>query len=335
MRVGLCLTGSVSIREVVDSARAAEAAGWDSVWLGEDYFYRGVATVAAAVATATSRVGIGLGIMTPLPRHPALMAMEIGALQELSDGRIMPGIGAGVETWMQQMGFDYKSPLGVMREGIDLTRRLLAGELVSAQGRFFQLDRVRLNFPTAPTRVLLGAVGPKALQLAGEVADGTILSAMASPGYVSWAHERIREGQALAARAGEGHLIVAYLFLALAETREAGRDLLRPVVAEYLSAGGVNPLVRQAGIPDDVVLELHAEYLRGRIPVERVTDAMVDAVAAAGPAEHCANWMRQLAAAGADVVALLPVPLDDASSVVQKINRELLPLLTSSSGGKG
>src|SRR5437667_5822607 len=181
MRVGLCLSGNVPMRELVASARLAEESGWDSIWLGEDYFYRGGATMAAAVAVATSRIEIGLGIMTPLPRHPALMAMEIGALQELSGGRIVPGVGAGVGSWMRQMGFDYSSPLTVMREGVDLTRRLLAGELVSAEGRFFKLDRVRLNFPTAAPPVLLGAVGPKALQLAGEVADGTVVSVLSGP----------------------------------------------------------------------------------------------------------------------------------------------------------
>ncbi len=323
------MSGNIPMSEVVESARVAEAAGWDSIWLGEDYFYRGGVAMAAAVATVTSRLGIGLGIMTPLPRHPALMAMEIGALQELSGGRILPGIGAGVGVWMRQMGFDYSSPLGVMREGTDLTRRLLAGEVVTAAGRYFRLDRVQLNFPTAPCPVYLGAVGPKALQLSGEIADGTVLSVLAGAGYVRWARERIREGQAIAGRSDAKHLVVAYLFLALADTRAVARDLVRPVVAEYLSAGGVNPLSREAGIPDELTLELNAEYLRGRIPIDRVSDAIVDAMAAAGPPEHCANWIRQLEAAGADIVALLPVPLSEASSAVRRISTELIPLVAS------
>ena len=327
------MSGNIPMREVVASARLAEAAGWDSIWIGEDYFYRGGATMAAAVAAATSRVRIGLGIMTPLPRHPALMAMEIGALQELSGGRILPGVGAGVGVWMRQMGFDYRSPLGVMREGVDITRRLLAGELVSSQGHYFQLDRVRLNFPTTPTPILLGAVGPKALRLAGEIADGTVLSVLAGKNYVAWARERIREGQADGGRTGQDHLVVAYLFIALADSRAAGRDLVRPVVAEYLSAGGPNPLSREAGISDEVAAELKAEYTSGRLPIDRISDSIVDAVAAAGPAEHCASWIRELTAAGADLVALLPLPLNEASSAVQRISAELIPMVTSPTGG--
>jgi alkanesulfonate monooxygenase SsuD/methylene tetrahydromethanopterin reductase-like flavin-dependent oxidoreductase (luciferase family) len=315
------------MREVIESARIAEAGGWDSIWIGEDYFYRGGVTMAAAVAVETRRIGIGLGIMTPLPRHPALMAMEIGALQELSDGRIIPGVGAGVGVWMRQMGFDYSSPLTVMREGIDLTRRLLAGETVTAAGRVFSLDAVRLQFPTAATPVLLGGVGPKALRLAGEIADGTVLSVLAGPEYVRWARERIREGQQTAERSDKPHLVVAYLFLALASTRAQARDLVRPIVAEYLAGGGVNPLTRAAGMPDELVNELHAEYLSGRVPVDRLDDDIVDRVAAAGPGAHCAQWIAELGAAGADVVAVLPVPLDHASDAVRRIGEEVLPLL--------
>lgn len=332
MRIGLCLSGNVSMQDLVQSARVAEESGWDSVWLGEDYFYRGGATMAAAVASATERIRIGLGIMTPLPRHPALMAMEIGALQELSGGRIIPGVGAGVGSWMRQMGFDYRSPLTVMREGIELMRRLLAGETVTVQGRLFSLDKVRLNFPTTATPVLLGAVGPKALELGGEIADGTVLSVLAGPGYVRWARERVDEGRARAGRRDE-HELVAYLFLALADTREAARDAVRPVVAEYLSAGGINPLTREAGLDDDFVKELHAAYLGGRVPVERISDDIVDRMAAAGPGDYCADWIARLGAAGADVVALMPVATEGVADVVRQVTRDVLPRLDAPGAG--
>lgn len=334
MRVGLCMSGNVSMNEIVNGARTAEEEGWDSIWLGEDYFYRGGATMAAAVASATTRLRIGLGIMTPLPRHPALIAMEVGALQELSGRRILPGIGAGVGSWMRQMGFDYSSPLSVMREGVVLTRRLLAGETVTEAGRAFTLDAVKLNFPTSATPVLLGAVGPKALELGGELADGTVLSVLAGPGYVRWARDRIREGQERAGRAGEDHLVVVYLFIALAAPNPVARELVRPLVTEYLSAGGVNPLTREAGVPDEIASRLHAEYLNGRIAVELVTDDIVDRVAAAGDGEHCARWISELMNAGADIVALLPVPLDNVAQSVRRISAEVLPLLPYSCSGK-
>lgn len=328
MRIGLCLSGNFAMQDIVQSARVAEASGWDSIWLGEDYFFRGGATMAAAVAMATSRVDIGLGIMTPLPRHPALMAMEIAALQELSGGRIVPGVGAGVGSWMRQMGLDYRSPLTVMREGVELTRRLLAGETVTEHG-LFHLRGVRLRFPTVAAPVLLGAVGPRALELAGEIADGTVLSVLAGPAYVRWARRHIEEGLRMAGREHAPHLVVAYLLLTLADSRSEARELIRPVVAEYLSAGAVNPLTWQAGLPDGLIGELHAEYLRGRVPVELISDETVDRVAAAGPAQECARWITELAEAGADVVALMPISPDGVADTVGRISSELLPRLTS------
>ena len=83
---------------------------------------------------------------------------------------------------------------------------------------------------------------------------------------------------------------------------------------------------RAAGIGDAVAGELNREYVRGHTPVERITDDMVDAVAAAGPPEYCAGWIRRLVDAGVDVVAVLPVPLDRTTAEVRKISGELLPL---------
>ena len=330
IRVGLCMSGNTAMSEILRSATIAESASWDSIWLGEDYFYRGGVTMAAAVASVTSRLRIGLGIMTPLPRHPALTAMEVGTLQELSGGRIMAGVGAGVGGWMRQMGFEYGSPLTVMREGLELTRRLLAGETVDYEGKVFSLHRVHLGFSAPVPPLLLGAVGPKALQLSGEIADGTVLSVLAAPSYVGWAREQINEGQHRSGRGHAEHLVVAYAFLAFADSIEAGRDLVRPLVAEYLAAGGVTALTQHLGLAEDFVHELRQAQARGEVVTERIADATLDAVAAAGPPDHCARWVQTLASAGADVVALIPLPTDQASAVVARASAELLPLLNGS-----
>jgi len=329
-RIGLCMSGNMSMAEILRCATIAESAGWDSIWLGEDYFYRGVVTMASAVASVTSQIRIGLGIMTPLPRHPALTAMEVGTLQELSGGRIMAGIGAGVGSWMRQMGFEYGSPLTIMREGLELIRRLLAGETVDEVGKVFSVHRVRLGFSTTVPPLLLGALGPKALQLSGEIADGTVLSVLAAPSYVRWARERIAEGQARSGRSQSEHLVVAYAFFALADSIEAGRALVRPLVAEYLAAGGVNSLTQHLGLSDAFVLELGEAHDRGEVVTDRIPDSILDAVAAIGPPDDCARWVENLASAGADVVALMPLPADQASAMVSRASAELVPLLNKS-----
>jgi alkanesulfonate monooxygenase SsuD/methylene tetrahydromethanopterin reductase-like flavin-dependent oxidoreductase (luciferase family) len=289
--------------------------------------------MAAAVASITTKIRIGLGIMTPLPRHPALTAMEIGALQELSGGRILAGVGAGVGGWMRQMGFDYSSPLTIMREGLELTRRLLNGERVDEVGKVFSMHGVRLGFSAPPPPMLLGAVGPKALELSGEVADGTVLSVLAGPSYVRWARERIAEGQARSGRNQTEHLVVAYAFLAMADTIEEGHAVVRPLAAEYLAAGGVNQLTQHLGLSEEFIRELGAVYARGEIPSEMIATETLDAVAAIGPPERCARWVHALESAGADVVALVPLPTHRASEIVSRLSTELLPQLEQINSG--
>src|SRR5260370_28839499 len=85
LRVGL--PGGFAPRRCVDLANIAEANGFHSLWFAENAFNRGVLPAASACAAATRRIGIGIGVFNPYNRHPTLMAMEIGALDELAPGR--------------------------------------------------------------------------------------------------------------------------------------------------------------------------------------------------------------------------------------------------------
>ncbi len=150
---------------------------------------------------------------------------------------------------------------------------------------------------------------------------------LAGPGYLAWAKERIAEGQARAGRAGEPHLLVCYALYAPADSLQEGRDRVRHSIAEYLGAGGPNPLTRAAGLADEFVERLARDYVRGRISTGQVSDEMVDSLAIAGPPEHCAQLVADLERAGADVVALFPHPQERALEVVQRTSDRLIPLL--------
>ena len=82
-----------------------------TAWFAENAFARGVLPAAAACAMATSRLRIGAGVFNPFSRHPTMMAMEIGALDELSDGRAMLGIGAGIGSSVQKIGSSSDKPV--------------------------------------------------------------------------------------------------------------------------------------------------------------------------------------------------------------------------------
>ena len=162
-------------------AESAEAAGIEQLWLWEDSFFEGGIASASAALAWTSRLQVGIGLL-PVPlRNPALTAMEIATVARLFPGRFLPGLGHGVLEWMAQAGAAVASPMTLLREYTTAVRALLAGERVSAEGRYVRLDDVALDWPPdRPPPLLVGARGPKTVRLAGELGDGLLLDSSAT-----------------------------------------------------------------------------------------------------------------------------------------------------------
>lgn len=330
-KYGVLFSGNFPLQRALAGAVLADRLGFDSCWLGEDYFYQGGIATATAVAERTERLTIGLGILTPLARHPALTVMEVGALDLIAEGRVLLGYGAGVRFWMRQMNLDYSSPLSAMREAVEISRELLAGQTSSYRGRYYQLDNVRLGF--APLRsempVYLGAEGPKALQLSGEVCDGTIVSVLSGPAYLRFARENIAIGCARSERVPEAHKLVVYVIFAMDEDGQKARNAVRMPIAEYLgTAGQANALSTQAGVPDELMHELGRVYREeSRIPTELIDDDTVGRVAVAGTPAECAAAIGRLIEAGADEIAFFPFPSEETEATIERVAAELLPRL--------
>ncbi|MFD5827761.1 LLM class flavin-dependent oxidoreductase [Lentzea sp. NPDC060358] len=214
---------------------AAEESGVDSLWLWEDCFLEsGIAAASAALAW-TSRMKVGVGLL-PVPlRNVALTAMEAATLDRLFPGRVTIGIGHGVQDWMGQVGARVASPLTLLREYTTALKALLAGERVTSQGRYVQLDGVALDWPpAAPMPVYLGGLGMKTLDLAGEVGDGTILDASADL-------ERVRT-----IRASREHPLVVYV-----ETDSRDRAFVTDLVARVAEAGATSVVLQQSATSED------------------------------------------------------------------------------------
>src|SRR2546422_6918307 len=107
--IGTRVHGGMPPQACVEIAQAAERSGLAGIWFAENPFYRGVLPAVAAAAIATKRINIGIGVFNPFNRHPTLIAMEIGALDELAGGRGGVGIRAGIK--VGQMGVPAPRPL--------------------------------------------------------------------------------------------------------------------------------------------------------------------------------------------------------------------------------
>jgi 5,10-methylenetetrahydromethanopterin reductase len=320
--VGVVLGSAVAPERLTGLARLAEEVGFDDLWFAEDYFFTGGISAATAALSATRRIPVGLGIVSAMTRHPALLAMEVATVARMHPGRLRPGVGLGVPAWLRQMGLMPKSSLTAIRECITSVRRLLEGEELTFDGRSFRFDHVRLTYrPDEPVPIYMGAVAPKMMKLSGEIADGTVLSVLAGPEYVRWARERIQEGRRDAGRAGSAR-VAAFAFFSVAEDGAAAKAALRRPVAFYLAAGGRNTLTDAAGIGEELeslLADGGAEAVERRMPPSWVDDLTVS-----GTPEECAAQIERLRAAGADSVVLFPMPPERAEEMLGAA-AELLP----------
>ncbi len=186
--------------QLLPTARAADAAGLEQLWLWEDCFFESGLGAAAAALGATERLVVGVGVMPAPLRNVALAAMEVATLERVFPGRFVAGFGHGVQDWMGQAGARVASPLTLLREYTEALRALLSGETVSVDGRYVQLDQVRLEWPppSAPALHLAGE-GVRTLALVGEVGDGLVIPGGYPPEKMAAARDA-----ALAARQAAG-----------------------------------------------------------------------------------------------------------------------------------
>ena len=208
------------LRSVVEYA---EAAGLAELWLWEDCFLEGGLTTAALALSWSERLRVGVGLL-PVPlRNPALAAMEIATLARVFPDRLTMVLGHGVQDWMRQVGAAVESPVTLLREHTVAVRALLAGETVSASGRYVNLDGVALDWPPAtPPTLLVGARGPKSVALAGEVADGVLLDTVTDPAVVRRARELVGPDRKVAVYTEITDVAVVADWVA--ELAEAGAD---------------------------------------------------------------------------------------------------------------
>jgi 5,10-methylenetetrahydromethanopterin reductase len=322
--VGLVLGSEIAPEEIRPMVVAAETAGFGEIWLSEDCFFSGGISGAAIALGATERIPVGIGVVSAVTRHPAVLAMELATLDRAFPGRLMPAVGLGVPAWLGQMGLKPASGLGAVRDCVTMLATLLDGGMAHSNGTF-HAEGVQLVHAPNSLPVQMGVAGPKMLQLSGEVSGGTLLSVLASVEYVRWARTQIDLGRARSGRSEVPHRITTFALCAVDEDGARAKAAAKKAVAFYLAAGGPNAITDAYGISDDL-----RALLAGGGPehVEReMPDQWVDDLAVAGTAAECTAKIRALLDAGCDSVALFPTPAENAGATVAALANEVLPRL--------
>jgi F420-dependent oxidoreductase-like protein len=300
----------------------AERLDYDSVWTAEAYGSDS-ATILGWIAGLTTKIKIGSAIFQMPGRSPAMTAMTAATLDQLSDGRMLLGIGSsGPQVSEGWHGVRFGQQLGRTREYIEVVRKALAREKLEYAGQHFTLPLPdgpgkALKLTIAPVQdsipIYLAAIGPKNTALAGEIADGWIPT-LVSPEHLPDLTKSLEEGAAKAGRSLDGFDIAPTVNFYVSDDIEKGRDVMRPFIALYVGGMGsrdknfYNNLVQRYGF-EDAAKKVQDLYLEGRRDeaMAALPDELIDLVSLNGPADKVRDRLRVYREAGVGTLGITPM----------------------------
>ncbi|MCA9859159.1 MAG: LLM class flavin-dependent oxidoreductase [Thermomicrobiales bacterium] len=251
-------------------AQRADRAGFDALWVTEDPDGWDAFALLGAISQQTRQIQIGTGVTNPYMRHPNLIAASVATLDRLAPGRTFLGLGRGQPEWYERaLGMEIGSPVRRLDETIALQHQWWKDGIASLDGEF-RIDRwIRVVRPTHTPPIYIAAAGPKALDLAGRVADGVRFNFLSTPDYLKSAIARVR---ASASAAGRNPATLAFIAdVGLAVTDDVALALARRkrFVANVLALPGMevllqNPELDVAGIMRRVRLHMRTDELLTR-----------------------------------------------------------------------
>jgi len=275
--------------ELVDYTGQAERMGVDIAWSAEAWGMDAVVPL-AYLAARTERIRLGTGIMQISARVPSMIAMTAQSLATVSSDRFTLGLGvSGPQVVEGLHGASFASPLGRLRECLDIVRLGLSGERVQYEGRHYHLPRpggegkaIRLSQPPRPELpIYLATLGPKSLEMTGELADGWLGTSFI-PEHADVFFEPLRRGAEKAGRNFDDIDIQVGVNVQVGDDLDAMIEARKPAMAFTLGGMGsartnfYNDAFCRAGY-EDACREVRELWVAGRKPeaIARVPDEMV------------------------------------------------------------
>lgn len=315
----------LSSADQLEIVQEAERLGYDSVWAAEAYG-SDAATILGWLAGQTTRIHLGSAIFQMPARSAAMTAMTAATLDQLSDGRMLLGIGSSgpqvAEGWHGQR---FARQMQRTREYVAVVRTALARERLEFHGETLELPLPdgpgkALKLTIAPVQeripIYLAAIGPNNTRLAGEIADGWIPT-LFSPEHVAELRPLLEEGAARAGRSLEGFDIAPTVNVFVNDDLPAARDAMRPFIALYVGGMGsrkqnfYNQLVGRYGF-EDAAREVQDLYLDGKREeaMAALPDELIDTVSLCGPRDHVRERLAVLRDAGVGTLGVTPLATD-------------------------
>ena len=291
--LGAAIVPGRSIDQAVERVQLAERLGYDSVWMSQLPDARDTPLVLARYAAATERIGLGTAVMPIYTRHPTAMAQMAATLDEISGGRFRLGLGVAHQITVEHFwGLKLEHPVEAMREYITILRNTFREGGSQVEGDHFTARWVYNAPHSGELPILVAALGPRMLELAGEISDGVVLW-MCAPSYIeNVVVPRVSAGLERAGRSRDSFSIVAAVPLCLTTDPAAAMEAFRPTAIRYASLPFYRRALVGAGFSEE--------------ELDTGADRVVTDLAGIGDHSALREALGRYAAAGADVLQVGP-----------------------------
>jgi probable F420-dependent oxidoreductase len=273
--------------------------GYTDVWSAEVDGADGFTPLTVA-ALSESRLNLGVAVTPTFTRGPGLLAMSIAAMAEVAGGRFTMGLGASsqpvVERWN---GIAYEKPYQRTRDVLRFVKRALDGEKIDEVFETFEIHGFKLSRPVIERpSILLGALRPGMLRLAGEEADGAILNWLAASDVAQCLSE-----------VGENKTIAARLFVIPLEDADTARFIARRMISSYLTVNAYAEFHRWLG-RGEALTPMWEAWSAGerKLANEVIPDSVVDELVIHGSFEECREHVQRYIEAGVEIPSIAIVP---------------------------
>lgn len=329
----LPLGGFATAQSIAGRAVEAETAGFDSAWVIEDYYSWEAFGSLGYVAAVTERIQLGISVTTPYVRSAPLLASSAATLDQFCNGRLILGMGRSSGTMLGQIGIADRKPFATMREYTEAMRLLWRGGEMSYGGKVVEIDRIVPDVlpVNSSVPIVIGAIGPQMLELAGEIADGVVLTGFSPPAYVKWAVGHVAQGAKRAGRDPSEVEIIVMVATRITDDVRSATDELKPWLGLaygmtgrgeiFLTDSGIDVSVlgpiRRALQIDEILAEGLEPYLHSykRVTPESVTAVVPNELVAASsiigpPAEARLQLQAFLDAGATHIMVDSPQPAE-------------------------
>ncbi len=315
--------GVLGPKAVTDIAINAQTLGYKSFWTVEANGTDAMSLL-GAVSHAAPKLDLATGIIPIQLRTPTLTAMTAATLQALNpDVDVLLGIGVSAPGILMQHGERATDkPIGMMREYVALLRECLSGEPVTFEGDYFRAKRFRLGVRLGERKpkIIMAALNPQMLKLAGEVADGVLLNYLPAS-HVGTSIEQVRKG-------GDAK-IYAYVHAAVGDFERSAKSA-RKDLFNYAMADGYARMFSQAGFEDEIK-ELRARQAEKdrEGALAAVSERMIQAIDFIGNEPEVTDFVKDYVDAGVEHPVLMPLPWgEDRRAVTDATMRAAIKAIT-------